>query len=113
LSGKKEYFLDLLFFNRKLKSLVAIDLKNGEFEPEYIGKMNFYLGLLDKQARMPDENPSVGLILCADKNNVDVEIALRDVNKPIGVADYKMAFPTEQLKKMIRKELKATDAHDR
>ncbi|MDR3000972.1 MAG: PDDEXK nuclease domain-containing protein, partial [Fibromonadaceae bacterium] len=89
LSGTKEYFVDLLFFNRVLKSLVAIDLKIGEFEPEYVGKMNFYLGLLDDKVKMKGENPSIGLILCASKDNVDVEIALRDVNKPIGIAEYK------------------------
>jgi predicted nuclease of restriction endonuclease-like (RecB) superfamily len=75
----KEYFVDLLFFNRKIKALVAIDLKIGAFQPEYIGKMNYYLGLLDDQIKMPDENPSIGIVLCAEKDHVDVEIALRDV----------------------------------
>jgi predicted nuclease of restriction endonuclease-like (RecB) superfamily len=101
----KEYFVDLLFFNRKLKSLIAIDLKIGSFEPEYIGKMNFYLGLLDDQIRMTDENPSVGIILCADKDHVDVELALRDVNKPIGVADYQVQFPPAELKELIYREI--------
>lgn len=82
--SEKEYFIDLLFFNRKLRSLVAIDLKIGTFEPEYIGKMNFYLGLLDDTVKQEDENSSIGLILCADKNHVEVELALRDYNKPIG-----------------------------
>jgi predicted nuclease of restriction endonuclease-like (RecB) superfamily len=104
-SGKKEYFVDLLFFNRAIKSLVAIDLKIGEFEPEYVGKMNFYLGLLDDKVKMKDENPSIGLILCASKNSVDVEIALRDVNKPIGVAEYELHLPTEQIKKLINEEM--------
>jgi predicted nuclease of restriction endonuclease-like (RecB) superfamily len=86
---KSSYSLDLLGITKPLKeldlekSLVAIDLKIGEFEPEYVGKMNYYLGLLDDKIKMKDENPSIGLILCASKNNVDVEIALRDVNKPI------------------------------
>ncbi|MCL2182993.1 MAG: PDDEXK nuclease domain-containing protein [Chitinispirillia bacterium] len=105
LSGKKEYFVDLLFFNRVIKSLVAIDLKIGVFEPEYVGKMNFYLGLLDDKVKMDDENPSIGLILCASKNSVDVEIALRDVNKPIGVAEYELRLPTEQIKKLINEEM--------
>jgi predicted nuclease of restriction endonuclease-like (RecB) superfamily len=104
-SAGKEYFIDMLFFNRRLKSLVAIDLKIGSFEPEYVGKMNFYLGLLDDQMRMSDENPSVGIILCAEKNHVDVEIALRDVNKPIGVADYQVQFKTDELKALIQKEM--------
>jgi len=105
LSGAKEYFIDLLFFNRVLKSLVAIDLKIGEFEPEYVGKMNYYLGLLDDKVKMKDENPSIGLILCASKNNVDVEIALRDVNKPIGIAEYKLHLPMKQIKELISEEI--------
>jgi predicted nuclease of restriction endonuclease-like (RecB) superfamily len=105
LSGTKEYFVDLLLFNRVLKSLVAIDLKIGEFEPEYIGKMNYYLGLLDDKVKMKGENPSIGLILCASKDNVDVEIALRDVNKPIGIAEYKLHLPMKQIKKLISEEI--------
>ena len=105
LSGTKEYFVDLLFFNRVLKSLVAIDLKIGEFEPEYVGKMNYYLGLLDDKIKMKGENPSIGLILCASKNNVDVEIALRDVNKPIGIAEYKLHLPMKQIKKLVSEEI--------
>ena len=66
--NQKEYFVDLLFFNRKIKSLIAIDLKIGAFEPEFVGKMNHYLGLLDDQVKIPDENPSVGIILCAEKD---------------------------------------------
>ena len=103
--NQKEYYVDLLFFNRKIKSLIAIDLKIGAFEPEYIGKMNHYLGLLDDQMKMPDENPSIGIILCAEKDNIDVEIALRDFLKPIGVAEYKTIFPENEIKSMIRREL--------
>ncbi len=73
----KDYFVDLLFFNRKLHSLVAIDLKVGEFEPEFVGKMNYYLGLLDDKIKQDDENPSIGIILCASKGKVDIELALR------------------------------------
>ena len=102
---QKEYYVDLLFFNRKIKSLIAIDLKIGAFEPEYIGKMNHYLGLLDDQMKMPDENPSIGIVLCAEKDNIDVEIALRDFLKPIGVAEYKTIFPEKEIKSMISREL--------
>ncbi|MDR1201530.1 MAG: PDDEXK nuclease domain-containing protein [Tannerellaceae bacterium] len=102
--NKKEYAVDLLFFHRKLKSLIAIELKIGEFEPEYIGKMNHYLGLLDEQMRMPEENPSIGIILCADRDHVEVEMALRDFNKPIGVAEYQLQLPEKQLKDLISKE---------
>ena len=72
----KEYFVDMLFFNRCTKSLVAIELKIGDFEPEYVSKMAFYLSLLDKQVKMEDENPSIGIILCANKDKDEVEIAL-------------------------------------
>lgn len=102
----KEYFVDLLFFQRDLKSLVAIELKIGEFKPEYIGKMNFYLTLLDKFERKEGENNSAGIILCADKNQLDVEIALQDINKPIGVAEYELLIPQKQLKEIIITELK-------
>ncbi|MGC4130433.1 MAG: PDDEXK nuclease domain-containing protein [Bergeyella sp.] len=103
--GEKDYAVDLLFFNRKLRSLVAIDLKIGSFEPEYIGKMNFYLGLLDDQIKQEDENPSIGIVLCADKNQVEVEISLRDFKKPIGVADYNLQFPEKQIKELIYNEI--------
>ncbi|MGD9492250.1 MAG: YhcG family protein [Bacteroidales bacterium] len=102
----KDYAVDLLFFNRKLRALIAIDLKVCEFKPEFIGKMNFYLGLLDDQIKQPDENPSIGIVLCADKEHVEVEVALRDVNKPIGVADYKLQFPEKEIKELISNEIK-------
>jgi predicted nuclease of restriction endonuclease-like (RecB) superfamily len=84
----KDYFIDLLFYHRRLKSLVAVELKSGSFFPEYAGKMNFYLNLLDDLVREPDENPSIGIILCADRNRVEVEYALRGIDKPVGVAEY-------------------------
>jgi predicted nuclease of restriction endonuclease-like (RecB) superfamily len=102
----KEYFIDLLFFNRKIKALIAIELKISAFQPEYIGKMNYYLGLLDDQIKMPEENPSIGIVLCAEKDHVDIEIALRDIHKPIGVADYHLQFSENQLKELIVNELK-------
>jgi len=86
--GNNEYFLDLLFFNRLLKCLVAIELKTGKFEPEYAGKMDFYLHLLDEQVKLKDENPSIGIILCAAKDNIVVEYALRSAKKPVGIAEY-------------------------
>lgn len=101
----KEYFVDMLFFNRCTKSLVAIELKIGEFKPEYVGKMGFYLSLLDKNVRMEGENPSIGIILCADKDNEEVEIALQTANAPIGVAKYQLDFPEQQIKELIRNEI--------
>ena len=87
--AEKEFFIDLLFFNRRLQSLVAIELKRGEFKPEYAGKLNFYLSALDEYVKLPNENPSIGIILCKDKNTKTVEFAFRDINKPMGVATYK------------------------
>ena len=88
---EREYFVDLLFFNRQLQCLVAIDLKRGEFKPEYLGKMNFYLSALDDLVRLPHENRSIGIILCKSKKEKIVEYALRDTSKPMGVASYKLA----------------------
>ena len=82
----KEYFIDLLLFHRRLRCLVAIELKIGEFEPEFVGKMQFYLAALDRQVRQEDEEPSIGIILCKEKNRTVVEYALHDARKPIGVA---------------------------
>ncbi|MDO8365226.1 MAG: PDDEXK nuclease domain-containing protein [Saprospiraceae bacterium] len=86
--GEKTYYVDLLFFHRGLKCLVAIELKIGSFKPEYAGKMNFHLELLDEQVKMQGENPSIGIILCAEKDNLEVEYALRTSNKPVGVVEY-------------------------
>lgn len=104
--NNKEYHVDLLFFHRKLRSLVAIDLKIGEFKPEYVGKMNFYLSLLDKLEKSPDENPSIGIILCANKDHLDVELALQDIHKPIGVAEFQYLLPKDKLEEMINYEIK-------
>ena len=98
ISGE-EYFIDLLLYHRVLKCLLAIDLKIGKFMPEYVGKMQFYLAALDDSVRMNDENPSIGMILCKSKNKAVVEYALRETNKPIGVATYRIV-------KRLPKELK-------
>ncbi len=86
--GKHEYFLDLLFYNRKLRSLVAVDLKTGAFEPEHAGKMDFYLNILNTQVRLPQENQAVGIVLCADKDDLVVEYALKNVRNPVGIGEY-------------------------
>ena len=90
LLGVKEYFVDLLFYHRFLKCLVAIELKVGEFKPEYAGKMDFYLNLLNVRERGPDDNPSIGIILCAEKDDLEVEFALNSKANPIGVAEYQL-----------------------
>ena len=105
-NGKRSK-VDMLFFHRGLHCLVAIDLKIGEFRPEYAGKMNYYLSLLDRLERREDENRSIGIILCAEKDRVEVELALEDMGKPIGVADYQLIVPQEELKKVVAEEMEA------
>lgn len=111
-AGSKDYFLDLLFYHRKLKCLVCFELKTGEFKAEYAGKMNLYLNILDDFVREKDENPSIGIILCAQKDNIEVEYALRGMDKPMGVSEYRLtrdlpkelkgALPTlEEIKKEV------------
>jgi predicted nuclease of restriction endonuclease-like (RecB) superfamily len=95
----KEYFIDLLLYHRRLKCLVAIELKIGEFQPEFVGKMQFYLTALDRQVREEGEHPSIGIILCKEKSRTVVEYALHDARKPIGVSTYRMV-------KRLPKELK-------
>lgn len=102
----KDYKVDMLFFHRGLRSLVAVDLKISEFMPEYVSKMNLYLSLLDRLERGKDENPSIGIILCAEKDNVEVELALEGFTKPIGVAEYKLIVPQKELKQLISDEIK-------
>jgi predicted nuclease of restriction endonuclease-like (RecB) superfamily len=114
--GQKEYFIDLLFYHRFLKALVAFDLKVGPFEPEFAGKMDFYLNVLNDRERGPGDQPSIGIILCAEKDDVEVEYALRAKANPIGVAAYtlqsklpgelKGKLPTaKQLAGIVRAEL--------
>lgn len=88
--GGQEYLLDLLLYHRRLKCLVALELKTGSFIPEHVGKMQFYLAALDDLARVEGENPSIGIILCKSKNKTVVEYALRQSRKPIGVAEYRL-----------------------
>ena len=106
--GGQDFYVDLLFYHRRLRCLIAVDLKMGPFQPEHAGKMNFYLAALDDRDREPDDNPSIGLILCREHNRVVVEYALRHVDAPIGVARYQLmladalpaaladALPTQQ-----------------
>lgn len=86
--GGDDYYLDLLFYHLRLRCYVVVELKAGPFRPEYAGKLNFYLSAVDDLLRHPDDKPTIGLLLCRTKNRTTVEYALRDVNKPIGVADW-------------------------
>lgn len=101
----KEYKVDMLFFHRGLHRMIAIDLKISEFKPEYVGKMNYYLTLLDRMEKAPDEDPSIGLILCAEKDHLDVEVALQDIGKPIGVAEYQYLLPKEEILQIVSDEM--------
>lgn len=84
----------------------AIEMKIGEFKTKYVGKMNFYLSLLDKLEKAPDENPSIGIILCTEKDHLEVELALQDVNKPIGIAEYQYLLPKNKLQELVTNEMK-------
>ena len=115
--GQKEYALDLLFYHIRLRCFVVIDLKMRDFEPEYAGKMNFYLSAVDDLLKHEADNPSIGVIVCKSKDRFEVEYALRDLNKPIGVSgwilteqlpdDLQAAFPTiEQLEQELKQRFK-------
>ena len=97
--SSKDYYLDLLFYHLKLRCFVIIELKAGEFKPEYAGKLNFYLSAVDKTLKQEGDKPSIGIILCKSKDKVIAEYALKDMGKPIGVSEYKIvrAIP-EKLK---------------
>ena len=100
--GKNDYFIDLLFFHRGLRCLVMFELKIDDFKPEYLGKLNFYLEALDRDVKKPDENPSVGIILCKSKDDEVVEYALSRNLSPALVAEYKTKLIP---KKILQKKL--------
>lgn len=87
--GEEDYYVDLLFYHRRLRCLVAAELKRGRFRAEYVGKLNLYLSALDEYVKLPDENPSIGIILCRSKDDKVVEFSFRDTFKAMGVATYK------------------------
>jgi predicted nuclease of restriction endonuclease-like (RecB) superfamily len=101
--GKNDYFLDLLFYHVKLRCYIVIEIKAGPFKPEFAGKLNFYLSAVDDSFRHPDDKPSIGLLLCRSKDKVDVEYALRDINKPIGIANWET-----KIVKSLPKEFKGS-----
>lgn len=103
----RELFVDLLFFNRELNALVAVELKTGDFKPAYLGQLHLYLQTLDDTVRKPHENPSVGIVLCKSAERAFVEYAVRDYNKPMGVATYKTA---DEMPEKIKRALPDIDA---
>ena len=100
--GDEDFYLDLLFYHLQLRCFVVIDLKRGKFKPEYAGKMNFYLAAVDDNLKHDDDQPSIGIILCREKNEIIVEYLLRDMSKPIGVPEYQL---TESLPKELASQL--------
>jgi predicted nuclease of restriction endonuclease-like (RecB) superfamily len=112
----QDFYIDLLFYHIKLRSFVVVELKAGKFKPEYAGKMNFYLSAVDDLLRQPGDNPTIGLILCRSKVGVLAEYTLRDMTKPIGLAEYRLedalpanlktSLPTiEELETVLSKDL--------
>ncbi|GAB6046503.1 hypothetical protein JCM19379_03250 [Methyloparacoccus murrellii] len=117
-----DYYIDLLFYHVTLKCYVVVELKNRKFIPEYAGKLNFYLSAVDSLLKREDDQPTIGLLLCRDKNNIEVEFALRDMNKPMGVSEYtlaealpdnlKGALPTvEEIEQDLRQLQEIGDGH--
>lgn len=104
--GRQDFFLDLLFYHLRLRCHVVVDLKVREFQPEFVGKMNFYLSAVDDLLRHTDDQPSVGIILCKTRNEVIVEYALRDTSKPMGVATYQL---TKALPDHLKRNLPAIE----
>ncbi len=102
--GKEDFRVDLLFYHRLLQCLVAVDLKIGKFKPEYVGKMQFYLGALDEKIKLDSENPSVGLILCKSKNEEVVRIAMSKSISPMKVATYQTQIID---KKLLKQKLRS------
>jgi len=112
--GGKEFRTDLLFYHTRLKCYVILELKLSEFEPEHLGKLNFYLTTLDALVKAEDDKPTIGILLCKHKNNIVVDFALKDINKPMGVSNFtykelsleiKNALPTiQQLTEQLNKE---------
>jgi len=94
--SEKEYFIDILFYHRKLKCMIAIELKTGEFLPQYAQQLNRYLHILDKQVKYESDNPSIGILICRSKDKILVEYALEMITQPMGVATYTYnTLPTE------------------
>ena len=100
--GGEDYHLDLLFYHLKLRSFIVVELKVGTFRPDYVGKMNFYLSAVDDLLRHPSDQPSIGLILCRSKEGIVVEYALRDIGKPMGIAEFRL---TESLPESLKSTL--------
>lgn len=124
--GDEEKFIDLLFFNRQLNALVAVELKDTRFQPSHLGQLSFYLSALDRNVRKPHENPPIGLVLCREYDRMVVEVAISDYTKPMGVATFqlgknapenltKVLPPAEELSKCLNlsEESKEASKYDK
>ncbi|ADI37898.1 uncharacterized protein yhcG [Waddlia chondrophila 2032/99] len=98
--GNKDFYIDLLFYHLKLRCFVVVELKATDFKPEFAGKMNFYLSAVDDLMRYPADSPTIGILICRRKDNFIVEYALRDINKPMGVAEYETKIISSLPKKL-------------
>lgn len=97
-----DYYIDLLFYHTRLKCYVVIELKNARFMPEFAGKLNFYLSAVDSLIKDESDKPTIGMILCREKNNIEAEFALRDLNKPIGISEFNLTeIVPEELKSSL------------
>ncbi len=104
--AENDYYIDILFYHTRLKCYVVIELKNTKFIPEYAGKLNFYLSAIDSLIKQEDDKPSIGILMCRDKNNIEAEFALRDINKPMGVSEFQL---TEILPNDIKSNLPSVE----
>lgn len=104
--GGDDFYIDLLFYNINLRSYIVIELKTGDFRPEYAGQLNFYLSAVDGILKKDTDNPSIGLLLCKSKNNLVAEYSLKDMSKPIGISEYKI---TKNLPEEFEKQLPSVD----
>lgn len=104
--SENDYFIDLLFYHLELRSYVVIELKAGKFKPEYAGKLNFYLSAIDSQLKKPEDNKSIGILLCKKKDKIEAEYALRDINKPMGISEYRL---TDAIPETMRTKLPSVE----
>lgn len=104
--GGDDFYIDLLFYNLNLRAYVIIELKTGDFKPEYTGQLNFYLSAVDGILKKETDNPSIGLLLCKSKNNLVAEYSLKDMSKPIGISEYKI---TNNLPAELEKQLPSVE----
>jgi len=100
--SESDYFLDMLFYHIELRCFIVIELKSGKFKPEFAGKLNFYLSAVDSQLKKENDNPSIGILLCKKKDKIEVEYALRDINKPLGISEYRL---TEAIPENLKTQL--------